>query len=1317
MLGRTLLHLAAINNDVAVLNQVFYLLEKDKSINHTILLSTDIENNWNLLHFAIYNFSFAFIRRVINYNSPIIPKLQSQKDFSNLTPWELLNSLLAFFKSNKLQPHAISLDGAYLTSKTQQEVISTNLLTNSKDPMASTPLDLSHLHDAMSTFKITKLVMSFTHTAFITADGALYVCGQNKCGQLGIGNFRSLLKFQKVDFFKDEFITDVEVTDDFTIVLTSSDQIYGFGDNKNLQMGTESIGSSSPTPQLLPTRKNSITGSKINRKLSSSGSRAFETLVSNTSINDLGINVKGISCSSNNSIAYTNDCLYFFGTNLGHFGTPSLNPSLRFDWKYDDPIRTVMALDKATLVLTENSSQIHIYMNSFHVKLTNVPGVSGDHEWTHFRPVVISKAKKVIKLVQSNYQSNNLNYSILLLYEHGEVQQMTFSKNIESKDQLLTNVKFSLVWKPKNTEMRAKDVIINDTGLIFICTAGGEVLRRSFKSKTKWNRLRGFESIQAIVGFKGESIIAVRYETPILKHEIFQQNILVDVGKLSPLSGLVSNEDGELIKPQSKNLDFCHLGENDQDDDQDDKLQLRNYKSENIDRYVLHDDFLFDFLSLHSPTTHLRYYDYNIYIMDSITNSELEIPVNYQFISNRLGFVFDNHKPIIIEKKDLLISIHERGDGNGIKIIGDIDIKSVGIYIHFLYTNEILDIWKLRPDDLGDPNSSIRRIKAGWDRLLYTLPIMNSLTDSISMNGTLNEGNVIIHLEDTQIKTWKFILSARCEFFKLTLANYWKSEDILEFPNIDLTTWKILMQYFVNSDLNDVFKDYKINTEIDDFINIVLNVCQVADQLLLPELSSLCQLAIKDYISLDNYFPLLQHSWELGLDQLFSNVCWFIFINLKLCLFDDELNLKRLDPDCVRSMENHFKDIVSVYFKGWSRPVVDLNKTRKKSKKFKFQLPVFEYEKINIDGFDLNLFLKDEDKFNGYYYHPTLWKILPRFFNESDIKRHEYLNKRKSSAVKIQLSENARQQQLEIQKQRINSKNDENDFIDDTGDFKVSKNGRRKSSRVFSMDRSILKQQFTSTANTLSTPTQVPVPVLQPEETKIPVQITSTTSALDTKLDDIIKENQNSKKKPVFKSSVFKLSKKERLEQQKKLFGSVEPVGPVEEPVVKLTPWGNNSPKLVTQLDNTTNKNAGNSGSNIAIVERGMATSLSQNKYTNVHFPSLSELNNPKKLNSSLSSSTSSLNSLNQMVGINKKKPLDSTISKTVDNRTLEEVRAEAEFERWWAEESKRIQNTMSTSPPAVTPVVKTNKKKKSNNKKTRNNSNNNSNDNNNKPK
>lgn len=1274
MHGRTLLHLAAINNDVSTLNQVLHLLERDKSINHTILLSTDIENNWNLLHFAIYNFSFTFFRRVINYNSPIIPKLQSQKDFSNLTPWELLNSLLAFFKLNKLQPHAVSLDGKYITSLSPSDVMLTTLLSTSKVSMVSMPLDISHLHDPMTPFRITKLVVSASHTAFITSTGELYTRGQNNSGQLGIGNFRSLSEFQKVEFFNDDFIIDVEITTDFSIVLTSSGQVYAFGDNNNTQLGNEYIGSSSPTPQLLPTKRNSSISSGTSRKQSASGSMAFETLLVSNSSADVGSHIRGVSCSSNNSIAYTNNCLYFFGTNMGHFGTPSLNPMFTFDWKYDDLIRSVLALDKATLVLTENSSQIHIYMNSFHVKLTNVPGISSEHEWAHFRPVVISKPKKVIKLIQSNYQPNSSHYSILLLYEHGEVQQMSFSKDIESKDELISNVKYSLLWKPKNIEMRAKDVLINDTGFIFISTVGGEILRRPFKSKSKWNRLRGFENVESIAGSKGESILALRNETPILKHEISQPSILIDMGKLSPLSGLYSNEDGELIKPESKNLDFVQLSENDHDYDQEDKLNMRVYKSEKLDRTVLHNDFLFEFLSLHSSSSNLRYYDYSIYIMDSVTNLELEIPVNFQLISNRLGFEFDNHMPILIGKKDLSISIHERGDDRGIKIIGDIDIKSIAIYIHYLYTNEILDIWKLRPDDLGDPNSSIRRIKAGWDRLLYTLPIKNSLNDSILMCGTLDEGDIIIQLEDTQIKTWKFILSSRCEFFKLTLANYWKEEEILEFPDIDLTTWNILMKYFITENLHDLFKDYKVDTQIDEFLNIVLKVCQAADQFLLPELSSVCQLAIKDYISLDNYVPLLQHSWGSGLDQLFSNVCWFIFTNLKLCLFDEELNLKRLDSDCIKSMETHFKDIVAVYFKRWKCPTISTSPS-KKSKKFKFQLPEFEYDKINADGFDLNLFLTNVDKFNGYYYHPILWRILPKFFSENDIKRHEYSMKRKTSTAKIQISENARQQQLEIQVQRLNLKNDENAIADEAEDFvEVSKNGRRKSSRAFSIDRSILKSSSSITSMSSSPP------VSQPVEPKVITQSPNPTESTTLTLDEIIKQNQIAKKKPVFKSSNFKLSKKDKLDQQKKLFSE-----PVKESVVKLTPWGNNSPKVISPLTYT-NKNG--SGSSIAIVERGMATALSQNKYTNVHFPSLGEVTKPRKPSSPMNNSTP--------VGMIQS-PIESNIPKPGDSRTLEEIRAEAEFERWWAEESKKVQNSTSTPPTTTKP--NSGKKKRYNNK------------------
>lgn len=1255
MLGRTLLHLAAINNDVHILNQVFHLLERDKSINHTILLSTDIENNWNMLHFAIYNFSLAFVRRVIEYNSPVITRLLSQKDLSSLTPWELLNSLLSFFRTHKLQPHAISLDGKYLTSETPLELQQTSIVATSKVPMTGEPLDLSGLSNPMMPFKISKLVVSATHAAFITGDGQLYSRGQNVCGQLGLGNFRSQSEFQHVDFFKDDFIIDVEVTTNFTILLTSSGQLYACGDNQNLQMGTDSIGSSSAVPQLLTAKRNPSITNSSNRKPSSGGPMVFETLLGNNSSNDLGPTFKGVTCSSNNAIAYTNNSLHFFGTNKGHFGTPALNSTFRFDWKYDEPIKSVLALDTATLVLTENAGQIHIYMNSFHVKLTNVPGTTlGKHEWAHFRPVVISKPKKVIRLIKSNYQANIANYAILLLYEHGEVQQMIFPKDAATKDQLLAEAKYSIVWKPKNTEMRAQDVLLNDAGFIFVCTAGGEVLRRSLKTKTKWNRLRGFENIQSLAGFKGESLLALRNEVPMLMHELIQPQILVDIGRLSPLSGLASDDDVKLNQPVSRNINFIQTLVSTNDDDHEKHFKPSNYKSMNLDRFLLNDDFMVDFFALHSKQN-MRYYDYTVYVKDTTLNEELEIPVNYGLLSARLGFVFGEGS-IRIEKRDLSIIINTKDHGGGLKIVGDMNVKSVAVYIHHLYTNETLDLWRLHPEDLGDPNSQIRKIKAGWDKLLYTLPVKDSLNNSIFACGTLSDGDVVIHLEDTQIKTWKFILSARCEFFRLTLADHWKLETVLELGDVDLATWTIIMRYFVNGDFNNLFGNLKAYTAVDDFINIVLKVCMAADKFLLPELSSICQLAIKEYISLDNYPVLLQHAWVLGLDQLFSNLCWFIFANIKLCLFDGEFTLKKLDSACVAAMESRFKDIVSIYFKHWKRPDRTV-KTNKKSKKFRFQLPLFEYETLNVNGFDMNLFLSDRDRFNGYYFHPILWKVLPEFFNEADVKRHEYSVKRRTSTVKIQLSDNARQQQVEIQSKRHVMKNNENAISDDSDDFiEIKKKGRRNSSRSHSNDRPTMKTPPSSGAKT---------PPIKPDApptstTSAPTKSDPATSTTLT-LDEILRQNQAAKKKPAFKSSVFKMTKQERLEQQKKLFG---PTVPVQEPVVKLNPWGTNTPKVISPVS------AGSSTS-IAIVEPGMATSLSQKKFTNVHFPSLGELSNPKKKAAATPTVGTSPLSRGNGAFTARKAPVVATGG---DTRTLEEIRAEAEFERWWAEESKRVQ-------------------------------------------
>ncbi|GBP45055.1 X-linked retinitis pigmentosa GTPase regulator [Eumeta japonica] len=99
--------------------------------------------------------------------------------------------------------------------------------------------------------RIAQVSAGSNHTAILTENGNVYVCGSNSDGQLGLGEeTRTCLKFTKLKFM--EQIAFVECGYYHTVFITTDGVVFITGDNESQKLGLKSASSNVYVPEVLP---------------------------------------------------------------------------------------------------------------------------------------------------------------------------------------------------------------------------------------------------------------------------------------------------------------------------------------------------------------------------------------------------------------------------------------------------------------------------------------------------------------------------------------------------------------------------------------------------------------------------------------------------------------------------------------------------------------------------------------------------------------------------------------------------------------------------------------------------------------------------------------------------------------------------------------------------------------------------------------------------------------------------------------------------------------------------------------------------------
>lgn len=880
--GRTVLHVTVLCDQPELMSQVLRTPEAK-----LILLATDCENGWNVLHYILYHKRFRCLAVLQQYldktlvgNSSILHELLKKKDRGGVPPLFLLRNDIKDFvwiptyinehNEYHLQYRYPEHDGEDVSTQRMRRswqldhimwsqkrgasdiyVMGSNVnhslgVGDSTD--RSVPVKISHkmfqpLHSDMQLFlqkpRYRELRISKYHSVALTTDGRLFTCGLASKGRLGLGNSKNSFSFSKVNFFEEEgrIVSQVVISTGHNLVLTTSNEVYGWGLNEFNQLGFTSSDS---------------------QQYRMSSTREFQNLpllIANGELRKNANPLVGIAASKIHSVAYTDDTIYMWGLNIGQMGMEAVvedDYSLNLhgtifrgkvieqpkSLSFKEKVQLIATCETCTCIATD-TNDIFVFYQHHRYKLQKLPTRSECDKFDTYKPSRLTVSPKIRKIAMKSPEN------VYLLLESGDVMSFAVPGKFDMK--AARNIKFQYIWRAFDSNLRAVDIDNSYDGSIILCTRDGSVFTRftsssqsqrrpSLTSKTpslamtSKNKFRKLEGVNRVVKVSCDdhfvSFGFMRDETDLLPLKLQKNDFKMDINYLSVLSEVDSyRKQDQLLDtdhdmncyvsdfiypacPRKRNdglLFLASLDEN-EDDDSFDKVRVSDrlyqgflqhhdhssrkpissesfyqaYDTDEISRLndVLSSEVAFDSL-VKVQASFNKFHDATIEFQG--------LPkIRLKFHSNIMACRSEFFERLMSQEngEEFFIAHGFKGSYDvtrrSLKFESDVDVRATVVFLHFIYTNCVLRFWDSFPLGSKCPPA----VKRSKDHFTILMAIFQ-MDSHFGKEGKFIElfqscinhrrGDLTIFLLDGQVRCDSSILAARSAFFETFLSERWET--------------------------------------------------------------------------------------------------------------------------------------------------------------------------------------------------------------------------------------------------------------------------------------------------------------------------------------------------------------------------------------------------------------------------------------------------------------------------------------------------------------------------------------------------------------
>ncbi|MCJ1382382.1 hypothetical protein MMC17_005495 [Xylographa soralifera] len=767
------------------------------------------------------------------------------------------------------------------------------------------------------------------HTAVLTTDpeANLFVCGFGPGGRLGTGDESTRFNFTCIfgGALLNKKIVNIGLGQNHTIAVSNHGEVFTWGNNGFGQLG-----------YTLPTSKN-----KDDDPIQLLPRQIFGPLKREV--------ILGAAASRIHSVVYSSNSLYTFGKNDGQLGLVDSDArSLELQTiprkvaasLFSSSICMVSAIDKATVCLLENRD-VWVFANYGWKKVTfPLDGFSNYFLRNSYSGTRYDGAPNHITKISSGGDT------ICAMAKSGDVFTMTVSHSIDSSPATSSTTNPSKIrsalstpqriWSLRKSHMAVRDVDVGQDGSVIICTESGSVWKRVKRVKIKENvtalgttdykpkdykfsRIPGLTRITAVRSNTFGAFAAARRDTDVLRTqvEVASKTLWNDLFPLLPFHKLSSHEDSDTEEPAPR-FWTPRLKSNDPASIRHTILTSKKLEediSAIIDNHEYHESATYD-------------------VKIGTTSCDIRIPCHEFILAGRsrtLQRLLQSFRQSYYSTIPDVLTIEYDKDGNTLILFHELNLLTILNYVLYAYTDSIIDVWhhtRYAPQQASTYRQvrtelmrtaghlDMRRLEQAARMMVAPAMTLNQDMElAIREQAYFEHGDVEIELQGTHLKVHSALICQRCPFFEGLFhgragggwlssrrQNLQEPQEAIkvDLKHVELNVFQIVLRHIYADTGEELFDDV-VSTDLNAFLDLIMEVMAVANELMLNRLAQICQKLLGRFVNTRNVCQLLNAVAPCSVTEFKDAALEYIYLNLEGML--ENHRISELDDDLMLELD------------------------------------------------------------------------------------------------------------------------------------------------------------------------------------------------------------------------------------------------------------------------------------------------------------------------------------------------------------------------------------------------------------------------------